>query len=83
MSYRPPSLTSVPGKVLQQLILEIPKHVKVIRSHQRGFLKGNSCLIHLLAFYEEIIGLADDRRAVNVFILTLVRFLTLYATTSS
>ncbi|GAB0206526.1 hypothetical protein GRJ2_003118200 [Grus japonensis] len=47
-NYRPVSLTSIPGKVMEQLILGvINKHVeekKVIGSGQHGFTKGKSCL---------------------------------------
>ncbi|GAB0182556.1 mitochondrial enolase superfamily member 1 [Grus japonensis] len=44
-NYRPLSLTSIPGTVMEQLILDvISKHVeekKVIGSRQRGFTRGN------------------------------------------
>ena len=48
-NYRPVSLTSIPGKVMEQLILDVTsKQVeenKVIKSSQHGFTKGKSCLI--------------------------------------
>ncbi|GAB0184124.1 mitochondrial enolase superfamily member 1 [Grus japonensis] len=53
-NYRPVSLTSIPRKVTEELILGvIPKHVKekkVIRSGQHGFTKSKTCLTNLIAF---------------------------------
>ncbi|CAM4615512.1 unnamed protein product [Caretta caretta] len=79
-NYRPVSLTSVPGKkkffpgkIMQQVLKEsILKHLeerKVIRNSQHGFTKGKSCLINLIAFYDEIIGSVDEGNAVDVLFL--------------
>ncbi|OPJ71079.1 hypothetical protein AV530_017375 [Patagioenas fasciata monilis] len=69
-SYRPVGHTSIPGKVMEQLVLgAISKHIKdkrVIRGSQHGFTKGKSCLTNLIAFYEVIMRWVDDGRAVDV-----------------
>ncbi|GAB0208922.1 mitochondrial enolase superfamily member 1 [Grus japonensis] len=71
-NYRPVSLTSIPGKVMEQIILGvINKHVeeKVIGSDQHGFTKGKSCLTHLRAFYDGMTGWVDEGRAVDAVYL--------------
>lgn len=49
----PISLTSIPGKVVEQIILELStKHVKekkVIGSSHLGFTKGKSCLTNAIS----------------------------------
>ncbi|GAB0203786.1 mitochondrial enolase superfamily member 1 [Grus japonensis] len=72
-NYRPVSLTSIPGKVMEQLILGvISKHVEeeeVIGGGQHGFTKGKSCLTNLIAFYDDMTGWVDEGRAVDVVYL--------------
>uniref|UniRef100_A0A8C3J464 Reverse transcriptase domain-containing protein n=1 Tax=Calidris pygmaea TaxID=425635 RepID=A0A8C3J464_9CHAR len=72
-NYRPVSLTSVPGKVMERLILDvISKQVEergVIGSGQHGFTKGKSCMTNLIAFYDAITGWLDEGRAADVIYL--------------
>ena len=57
-NYRPVSPIFVPGKVVEQLVLDaVSKQLeekKVIRSSQHGFTRGRSCSTILVAFYDVI-----------------------------
>uniref|UniRef100_A0A8B9DSV2 Reverse transcriptase domain-containing protein n=1 Tax=Anser cygnoides TaxID=8845 RepID=A0A8B9DSV2_ANSCY len=71
-NYRPVSLTSVPGKVLEQLVPDaISKQLeeKKVRSSQHVFTKGKSCSTNLVAFYDGITSWVDGWRAVDVIYL--------------
>jgi len=72
-NYRPVSLTSIPGMVMEKLILEViikqVEEKKVIRSSQHGFTKGKSCLTNRIAFYNGMTGWVDEGSAVDVVYL--------------
>ena len=57
-NYRPVSLISVLGKVMEKVILgAIEKHVEdstVISHSQHGFVRGKSCLSNLISFYDRV-----------------------------
>ncbi|XP_038671336.1 uncharacterized protein LOC119975618, partial [Scyliorhinus canicula] len=69
-NYRPVSLTSVVGKVLERIIKDtIYNHLdrnNMIRDSQHGFVKGRSCLTNLIEFFEKVTEQVDKGRAVDV-----------------
>ncbi|KAK4833063.1 hypothetical protein QYF61_027725 [Mycteria americana] len=72
-NYRSVSLTSVPGKLMGQIILSaITRHVENnqgIKPSQHGFRKGRSCLTNLISFYDKVTHLVDEGKAVDVVYL--------------
>ena len=72
-NYRPVSLTSVPGKLMEQIILRVIKrHLQgnqVIRPSQHGFMKDRSCLTNLISFYDKVTCWVDEGKAVDVVYL--------------
>ncbi|TRZ25692.1 hypothetical protein HGM15179_001411 [Zosterops borbonicus] len=73
-NYRPVSLTSVPGRIMEQFILSvIMQHLQDgqgVRASQHRFRRGRSCLTNLISFYDQVTCLVDTGRAVDVSIWT-------------
>ena len=69
-SYRPISLTSVPGKVMGWIISgAIMNQLKVnqgIWPSQHGFMNGGSCLTNVTLFYDKVTHLVDKGKAAEV-----------------
>ncbi|RMB93712.1 hypothetical protein DUI87_29942 [Hirundo rustica rustica] len=72
-NYRPVSQTSVPGKIMEQFILNVItqnlQDGQGLRPSQHGFRRGRSCLTNLNSFYDQVTHLVDAGRAVDVVYL--------------
>lgn len=57
-NYRPVNLTSVMGKVMEEIILQAITHSvqdnQGIRPNQHGFMKGRFCLTNLISSYDKV-----------------------------
>jgi len=71
-NYRPVSLTSVPGEIMERFILSaLTGYVKDnhgIRPSQHVCMKGRSCLTNLI-FYDQVTHLGDEGKAVDAIYL--------------
>lgn len=72
-NYRPVSLTSILGKILESIIKEkLLYHLdknKLIKDTQHGFRNGKSCLTNLIEFFEQVTNDLDQGHAVDLVYL--------------
>ena len=72
-NYRPISLTSVPGKIMERLIRDrIVYHMtenNFFSPEQHGFISGKSCTTQLLEFLEDLTEALDSGKDVDVIYL--------------
>ena len=72
-NYRPISLTSTVGKLLESIITDaIVKHLEtnnLFFDTQHGFRKNRSCLTNLLEFFHVIYNVFDEHKAVDLVYL--------------
>ena len=69
-NYRPVSLTSVVGKLLESIIVDkLAGHLEgnnLLKNSQHGFRRRRSCLTNLLEFFHEVFTEHDRCKAVDV-----------------
>jgi len=72
-NYRPISLTSQIGKVLESIIADaVSNHIigwELNRKSQHGFTKSRSCLTNLLSFLQNVTEYVDTGMPVDVIYL--------------
>jgi len=71
----------VPGKIIEQILLEAIASRRHMEDSHHSFTKGKSCLTNLVAFCDEVTTTVDKGRAVDIIYLGSVRPLRQSSTT--
>lgn len=85
-SYKPVSVTSLPSKIMEHILLETilmqTKDGELTGNSQHDFTRGKLCLTDLLAFCNVVIALVEKGRATDTICLTCTKHLTPFCITS-
>ncbi|XP_070619981.1 polyadenylate-binding protein 4 isoform X1 [Erythrolamprus reginae] len=72
-NYRPISLTSIPGKILEKItqkqLIHFLETNKIISNSQHGFIRNKSCQTNLISFFNTITKSVDQRNSVDLIYL--------------
>lgn len=76
-NYSPVSLSFVPSKITEQIILETTlknvENKEVTEGSQHSFAKGKLCQTNLVALHNEVLALVDKGRATDTIYLDLCK----------
>ena len=76
-NYRPVSITSVAGRIFEQIIkdklMEFLEENGLLRDSQFGFRKGRSCASNLIIFWDYITEQLDKGYSIDVILLDLAK----------
>ena len=76
-NYRPISLTSVVGKVMEKVIkITLTSHLKrnkLIRPSQHGFMQNKSCATNLLEYMEVVTKMIDQGESMDIIYLDFAK----------